>query len=93
MVSVVVLRPFHYLGVNVAVNETIEMEPIDAAVKAREGLVSLMHGTTYQTREMVAASPVEGMSTTSFMAPDPAVDPVPETPPKRRRGRPRKSGA
>lgn len=91
MVNVVVLRPFRYRDVNVDVDQTIEMEPIDAAVKAREGLVSLMHGTTYQTREMVAGAPVQGMSTASFVAPEPAGDPLPETLPKRRRGRPRKS--
>lgn len=89
MVSVLALRPFEYLGRDVAAGEWVDMVPVDAAVKAHEGLVSLSHGNTYQTRDMVAA-PVQGMSTVSFMAPEPAVDPAP-APPKRRRGRPRKA--
>ena len=91
MVSVVVLRPFDYLGRQVEAGESVELEAIDAAVKAREGLVSLMHGNTYQTRDMVAATPGQAMTMGSFEAPEPTVDAVPETPPKRRRGRPRKA--
>lgn len=92
--SVLVVRPFDYLGRAVTAGEWIDLEPLDAAVKAQAGLVSLSHGNTYQTRDMVAATPlqgtpVQGMTTSSFVTPPP--DLVPQTPPKRRRGRPRKA--
>lgn len=90
MVSVVVLRPFEHLGRAVASGEWIDLDPLDAAVKAQAGLVSLSHGTGYQTREMVAAAPVQAMTFGSCVEP-PSDEPVPQTPPKRRRGRPRKA--
>lgn len=92
MVSVVVVRPFRHLDRNVYEGQSIEMDPIDAAVKAREGLVSLLHGGgTYQTRDLVAGAPVPAMTVESLDVPTPAEGPVAETPPKRRRGRPRKA--
>lgn len=90
MVSVVVVRPFRYRDINVYDGQCIEMEAIDAIVKAREGLVSVMHGRTYQTRDMVAESPVQAMTIESFAAPPPAIASESDMPPKRRRGRPRK---
>ena len=86
MVSVTVLRPFLHHGVTVHPDQTIELAAIDAAVKAQAGLVSLLHGRQYMTRDMVAAEPVQAVTIESFMAPSPTTD----TPPKRRRGRPRK---
>jgi len=84
MVSVVVTRPFCHLGRNVYPGTSIMMVPIEAAVKAREGYVSLLHGNTYQTREMVAD---DQPTVEVFIAPSPTN----EQPVKRRRGRGRKS--
>ncbi len=83
MVSVVVLQPFIYRGEDVEVGASIEMEPIDAAVHSRAGIVSLLHGlsVSYQTREMVAAS------SSPF---NPIAVSVTDQPQKRKRGRPRK---
>lgn len=92
MVSVVVVRPFGHLGRHVDAGEWIDLEPLDAAVKAYEGLVSLSHGRTYQTRDMVASHHVESFQISgALMAPEPASDHVPAVPLKRRRGRPRKA--
>ncbi len=86
MVSVVVVRPFRHLERTVYDGECIEMEPIEALVKAREGYVSLDHGRTYQTRDMVAQPVALPVTVESFIAASPTTD----TPVKRRRGRPRK---
>lgn len=86
MVSVVVTQAFPYLGRNVYPGESIEMEPIDAAVKAHAGMVSLLHGQQYQTRHMEAAEPDQSYV---FLPPLDQGKSDPE-PPKRRRGRPRK---
>lgn len=90
MVRVVVVRPFHHLGRTVSDGECIELEPIDAAVKAYEGVVSLSHGRLYQTRDMVAGSSLHAVTVDTVVAAM-LVDPRADAPPKRRRGRPRKS--
>lgn len=90
MVSVMVVRPFRHLDRNVFGGEWIDLEPLDAAVKSHEGLVSLLHGQTYQTRDMVAATPVQAMTIQSFESTSEQTDTISEAPPKRRRGRPRK---
>lgn len=92
------VRPFHHLGRDVAAGEWVELAAIDAAVKAHEGLVSLSHGRSYQTRDMVAEPPVQpvtaqavgAMTFGGAPAVETSVDPVVDPPPKRRRGRPRK---
>ncbi len=83
MVSVVVLQPFIYRGADMEAGSSIEMEPVHAAIHARAGLVSLLHGSgnTYQTREMVASS------SSPF---NPIAVSVTDQPQKRKRGRPRK---
>lgn len=88
--SVVAVRPFLYLGRVVSGGEWIDLEPIDAAVKAYEGLVSLSHGRVYQTRDMVAQSPIQAMTVDAVVAAM-LVDPVPDAPPRRRRRRPSKA--
>jgi len=87
MVSVMVIRPFRHLGRNVFDGQWIDLDPIDAAVKAREGFVSLLHGNAYQTREMVAAEPPQVVALPACHSPaSTIVEPV-----KRRRGRGRKA--
>lgn len=81
-----VVRPFQYRGREVSRGEWLELEAIDAAVQAHAGLVSVQHGQAYQTRDMVAEVPVPAV----VMMAAREADPVSETPPKRRRGRPRK---
>jgi len=80
MVCVKVIQVFEHH----AVGDNIELEPLDAAVKAHAGMVSLLHGTLYQTREMVAASP-SSLSVNSFIHTPSTIEPA-----TRRRGRPRK---
>lgn len=91
MVSVMVVRPFTHLGHDVSGGEWVELEALDAAVKAQAGLVSLSHGQTYQTRDMVAAAPVQVVPVESRSTLAVPVDLEAETLPKRRRGRPRKA--
>lgn len=95
MVSVRVVRPFSHNNENVYEGQWIEMEPLDAAVESHEGLVSLLHGNTYQTREMVAESPSSPVSAMTFASQEEAAqaptEHVEQAPPKRRRGRPRKN--
>jgi hypothetical protein len=80
IVSVVAVQPFIYRGADITPLQAVEMEAIDAAVHARAGLVSLLHGrTAYQTREMVA----------SYLS-QPILPVLSTEPVKRRRGRPRK---
>lgn len=52
-VTLPVLHAFDYQGRSFAPGDTVDMVPIDAAVYARKGLVSLT-GRTVQNREMVA---------------------------------------
>jgi hypothetical protein len=94
MVAVMVMRPFTLDGRNVFPGEAVELEPIDAAVKAHAGLVSLEHGhlsQTYQTREMVAA-PVasESVQIRPGVFVSESSESIYAKPAKRRRGRPRK---
>jgi len=79
MVCVKVIQAFEHH----AVGDDIELEPLDAALKSRAGLVSLLHGTLYQTREMVASHAT--LSVDSFLHTSSTIEPA-----KRRRGRPRK---
>ncbi len=89
LVSVVVIQPFSHLGKHVFPGADLEMEPIDAAVHAHAGRVSLLHGRTYQRKDMIAAPDPEPMSVAIDIQ-DPVHDPI-ESAPKRRRGRGRKS--
>lgn len=87
-----VVRPFTHLGHDVFGGEWVELEALDAAVKAQAGLVSLSHGQSYQTRDMMAAGPAQAV-TVAVESRSPLAAPVDleaDTIPKRRRGRPRK---
>ncbi len=85
-VGVVVLQPFVHQGCEVQPGRDVWLDPLDAAVKAQEGLVSLLHGDrgTYATREMTADT-TGPLSVHVSVATDPPLPPL-----KRKRGRPRK---
>jgi hypothetical protein len=101
MVSVVALKNFEHDGEPIHRGQAVWMSPIDAAWRARKGLVTLTKGArpTYHTREMVpeplpVVEFVDVQSTTEETGVthnliEPAPEPV--EPPKRRRGRPRKT--
>jgi hypothetical protein len=84
-VSVVALANFAYRSRLIHEGEAVDMAPIDAAVEARKGNVSLVVGMKpfYQTRELMAQPHVVAVSV-------PASEPT-FIPPKRRRGRPKKA--
>lgn len=59
-VRVIAIQDFELQGTAVYAGQAVELIPIDAAVRARRGEVSLdpQMRETYQTRDMVAATPV-----------------------------------
>ena len=79
MVSVVAIREFDLAGRWVLSGEVVDLEPLDAAIRAHRGEVSLHHDVeTYRTRVMEP----EPVPVTVIFEP---IQPV-----TRRRGRPRK---
>ncbi len=57
-VTVLAIRDFEYCGQEIVAGQAVAMIPIDAAVEARSGNVTLnTPAPTYQRRDMVAASP------------------------------------
>ncbi len=82
MVRVKVLQAFEHHEPG----DDVDLEPVDAAVKAQSGLVSLLHGQLYSTREMVAGTQLAAATVNSFLSTPSTIEPEP----RRRRGRPRK---
>ena len=79
MIAVVVLREFEFAGRWVKPGDVVDLEPLDAAIRAHRGEISLNHDAQlYRTR---------------VMEPEPIpvqVAVTPSQPSPRRRGRPRK---
>ena len=91
-VTVVAIRGFDHDGHLYLPGDSVRMQPIDAAVAAQRGDVSLNERPTYLTRDLVAP-PVTQVQIVVAQIPveDKIVEPA--YPPKRRRGRPRKRPA
>ncbi len=84
-VTVLALRDFYYHGEDIVAGQPVTMIPIDAAVEARAGNVSLdKQLPTYQRRDMTAEEAPMMASVLEALPPDP-----PKTV-KRRRARRKK---
>ena len=83
-VTVLALRDFYYCGQDIIAGQPVAMIPIDAAVEARAGNVSLDKQATYHRRDMTAEDVPMMAAVLEALPPDP-----PKVV-KRRRGRARK---